>query len=123
MSLKTKFTYGAKDYVFRRPILGNSDNIAFQRVSRRTRGGDLIVYRDNDWPKTETLNLTFDFDTDAEMKRMLAMIRETAGFFIYYRDHENRLWFGLIQNPDTKASQVGRFSYTINIVFEGDQVQ
>lgn len=122
MSLKTKFTFGTREYEFRRPILGNTDELSFQRVDRRTRGGDLIIFRDADWPKTETLGLTFDFDTDAEMKRMLNFLRETAGFFIYYRDHENRLWYGLVQNPNAKASQPGRSSYQITIVFEGDQV-
>lgn len=122
MSLKTRFTFNTRNYDFRRPILGNGNDISFQRISRRTRGGDLIIFRDSDWPKTETLTLTFDFDTDAEMKRMLVMLRETAGFFIYYRDHENRLWFGLIQNPDATAEQPGRNTYRITIVFEGDQV-
>lgn len=121
MSLKTKFTFGPRDYEFRRPILGNGNALMFTRINRRTRGGDLIIFRDNEWPKTETLNLTFDFDTDAEMKRMLNMLRITAGEFIYYRDHENRLWYGIIQNPEAEAQQSGRNSYTITIVFEGDQ--
>ncbi len=121
MSLQTTFTFGTRDYAFRRPVLGNSNDLAFQRINRRTRGGDLIIFRDADWPKTETLNLTFDFDTDAEMKRFLGMVRETAGQFIYYRDHENRLWYGVIQNPDTKATQTGRNSYVISVTFEGDQ--
>jgi len=121
MSLQTVFTFGSRNYSFRRPILGNGNDIAFQRINRRTRGGDLIIFRDNEWPKTETLTLTFDFDSDAEMKRFLNMLRETAGNFIYYRDHENRLWFGLIQNPDSKATQEGRNTYKISIIFEGDQ--
>lgn len=121
MSLTTRFTYGTKNYDFRRPILGNRNDIAFQRINRRTRGGDLIIYRDTEWPKTETLNLTFDFDRDEVMKAFLVMLRETAGNFIYYRDHENRLWYGLIQNPDAKATQEGRSTYKISIIFEGDQ--
>lgn len=122
MSLKTTFTFGSRTYVFRRPVLGNGNELSFTRINRRTRGGDLIIFRDADWPKTETLSMTFDFDTDAEMKAMLNMIRETAGYFINYRDHENRLWFGVIQNPDTQAEQTGRNSYRISLVFEGDQV-
>ena len=121
MSLQTTFTFGSRNYSFRRPILGNANDIAFQRINRRTRGGDLIIARDPEWPKTETLVLTFDFDTDAEMKRFLNMLRETAGWFIYYRDHENRLWYGVIQNPDSKATQEGRNTYKISITFEGDQ--
>lgn len=122
MSQVVTFTYNGVDYKFRRPIMGNKDDISFQRVNRKTRGGDLILFRDNMWPKTEVLDLTFDFDTDVEGHRLLQFIRATTGVNIHYRDHENRLWYGVIQNPDTELVAAGRFTYKIHILLEADQV-
>ena len=122
MSQIVTFTHNGRDYMFRRPIMGNKDDISFQRVNRKTRGGDLILFRAEQWPKTEVLDLTFDFDTDVEGHRLLQFIRLTTGVNINYRDHENRLWFGVIQNPDTELIAAGRFTFTIQVLFEGDQV-
>lgn len=120
MSQIVTFSHDGKNYMFRRPRIGNKDDISFQRVNRKTRGGDLILFRDDQWPKTEVLDLTFDFDTDVEGHRLLQFIRATTGTNIYYRDHENRLWYGVIQNPDTELVAQGRFTFTIHILFEGD---
>lgn len=122
MSQVTFTDQDSRNYNFRRPLLGNSDSIAFQRINRRTRGGDIIIFRDNEWPKTEVLNLTFDFTTDDEAQAMMNMLRYTAGWFIHYRDHENRLWFGIVQNPDTEVSQTGINHFMVEVRFEGDQV-
>lgn len=120
MSQIVTFTHEGKDFLFRRPRLGNKDDISFQRVNRKTRGGDLILFRDEQWPKTEVLDLTFDFDTDVEGHRLLQFIRATTGTNVYYRDHENRLWYGVIQNPDTELVAQGRFTFAVQILFEGD---
>lgn len=120
--MTVQFTLNGVNYDFRRPSLGNTDELNFQRVNRRTRGGDLTLFRDPDWPKTEVLSLTFDFAEESEARRMLNFIRLALGIELNYRDHENRLWFGVIQNPDTVATQEGRSTYKINVLFEGDLV-
>lgn len=117
-----RFIYNGTNYDFRRPAMGNLDELSFQRVNRNSRGGDLILFRDPDWPKTEVLNLTFDFAEESEGRRLLNFVKETTGKEIQYRDHENRLWAGFIQNPDATLVQDGRATYTLNILFEGDQV-
>lgn len=122
MSQTVRFTYQGVNYDFRRPIIGNTDELSFQRVNRRTRGGDLVLFRDPDWPKTEVLSLTFDFDTDAEAHRLLNFIKASIGTNMTYRDHENRVWSGVIQNPDAEIVQIGRFSFRLTVLFEGDQV-
>lgn len=119
---KVTFTVGTRNYDFRRPIFGNSDQISFQRVNRRSRGGDLIIFRDAEWPKTEQLHLTFDFQEESDYRRMIDLVVATVGKIIRYRDHENRLWEGVIANPEVEASQVSKNSWVIPIVFEGDLV-
>lgn len=117
------FTYNNTYFTFRNPSIGNSDEISFQRINRRSRGGDLILFRDQDWPKTEVLHLTFNFSQEDEARRLINLIRATIGKFINYRDHENRLWSGIIQNPDAELVQVGKNTYQIQINFEGDQIE
>lgn len=116
------FTYLSKDYIFRNPELGNVDSLEFQRVNRVSRGGDRIVFRDNDWPTTETQNITFNFAEESDYRKLLNFIQLTVGQLCHYRDHENKLWYGFIQNPETAGSQTGRHSWVVSIVFEGDLV-
>lgn len=122
MSAPVQFTVGNRTLNFRPPTLGNKDEISFQRINRQTRGGDLILFRDNQWPKTERLHLTFDFDTNARGLRLLQFIRDYIGLEMNYRDHENRLWVGIIANPETELVQTARHSFHIEVIFEGDQV-
>lgn len=122
MVATVKFVYKTIEYEFRRPTLGNSDELSFQRINRRSRGGDLIIFRDDEWPKTETLNLRFVFFKEKELQDFKAFMDICLGDIVEYTDHEDTVWSGLIQNPDAEAAQTGRYSYEITIVFEGDQV-
>lgn len=116
------FTYKGKEYKYRRPDLGNIDEISFQRVNRRSRGGDIIIFRDDDWPKTETLNLNFTFVNEKDGIDLLQFIKLSLGDLVTYKDHENRVWEGVIQNPTAELIQTGPSIWTLNMVFEGGQV-
>lgn len=118
--LKVKFTFGNQTWFFRRPQIGNQDELAFTRISRKTRGGDLIIFRDPEWPKTETQVITFDFNTEAELRQMQTMMKQTIGEIITYTDHENKNWVGFIANPDADGVQSGINHYVITLRFEGD---
>lgn len=112
------FTYNGRSNQFRNPIIGNTDELSFQRVSRTSRGGDIIIFRDSEWPKTEVFNLTFDFDRDFDYQRLLNFIRESIGQIIQYTDHENNTWSGVIQNPEVAGQQSGLNNYQVNVLFE-----
>ena len=43
----------------RSPEFGNKDRLQFNRISRESRGGTLVVFADPMWPKVETQVLTF----------------------------------------------------------------
>ncbi len=118
--LKVAFQSAQYTWEFRRPQLGNQDEISFQRISRKTRGGDLIIFREAEWPKTEVQIIQFDFNTEAELQKMKGMIRQTLGTIMFYTDHENKRWVGFIQSPDAEAVQSGINHYTITLKFEGD---
>lgn len=118
--LKVTFAQGNYTWQFRRPQLGNQDEVSFQRISRKSRGGDIIIFRDAEWPKTEVQIIQFDFNTEAELRKMRDMIRQTLGTILTYTDHENKQWSGFIQNPDAESVQSGINHFTITLKFEGD---
>lgn len=120
--MSVSFNVAGLIYVFQNPEMGNTDELSFQRVTNKTRGGDLIIFRDPDWPKTEVLGLQFNFCLEADYRRMMNMIKASIGLLIHYTDHENRTWYGVIQNPDTEGAQTGRQSWEIELKFEGDMV-
>ena len=115
-----QFSLDSRDYQFRQPDLGNSNKLAFQRVNSRSRGGDIILFRDGDWPKTETQSLTFTFTCSPDADRFKYFLRLTLGRFLTYQDHEGQLWFGTITTPDAQMVQTGKNSWAITIEFEGD---
>ncbi len=116
------FTYKDRNYVFRNPEMGNVDEINFQRINRNSRGGDLIIFRDDNWPKTELQNITFNFGCQADLDRMFSLIKDSFGDILTYRDHENKVWQGIIQNPETTGVQAARNDWTINLIFQGNLV-
>ncbi len=120
--MNISFIYQGTTHLFRRPNLGNTNDIAFQRINRRTRGGDITIFRDTDWPKTETLALKFTLTKEADLRRFLNFIQLTIGQIIQYVDHNGDTWQGVIQNPDAEGVQTGRSTYEIGIIFEGDKV-
>ena len=120
--MNVSFIYQGTTHLFRRPNLGNGDEINFQRINRRSRGGDINIFRDTEWPKTEVQHLTFTFTSEAEARRMLNFVSFTLGQIIQYIDHEGVTWEGIIQNPTTELTQTGRSTFEISLLFEGDQV-
>ena len=63
--------------VLRAPEFGNKDRLQFNRISRETRGGTLIVYADPMWPKTQTLVLTFSALKPAQAEALWSSWRIT----------------------------------------------
>ncbi len=116
------FIHRDRTYLFRNPEFGNTNELSFQRVNRSSRGGDLILFSDADWPKTEALSLTFSFAEEVDMRRFIELLKVSVGEQIAYIDHEATMWNGVFQTPEAVASQVGRNSYEITVIYEGDQV-
>jgi hypothetical protein len=54
-------TYGPRTVTLRDPEFGNGLKVETARLSQRTRGGDLILFRDPAWPVTKTTTLV-DFE-------------------------------------------------------------
>jgi hypothetical protein len=89
----------------RNPEFGNQDKYEQNRIYRRTRGGNLIQYRDPIWPTTETISYSFKYLTNNEAHGLLNFIDKTLGLMILLQDYDDQWWQGLIINPEKEISQ------------------
>jgi hypothetical protein len=108
--------------VLRAPEFGNKDRLQFNRISRETRGGTLIVYADPMWPKTQTLVLTFSALKPAQAEALMEFMENHLGLEIGLWDWEGRQWTGIITNPNDPVVQDSKYSYTGSLEFEGQLV-
>jgi hypothetical protein len=104
----------------RNPELGNKDRLQFNRISRETRGGTLIVYADSIWPKIQVQVLTFTGLSKEQAAGLLTFMSVHLGREIGFVDWEHRLWRGVITNPNDAVVQDGRgCMYSASLEFEG----
>lgn len=106
--------------VIRAPNLGNKDKLVFNRISRETRGGTLVVFADPIWPKIQTLSLTFSGLTLTEADALLAFVDAHLGQEIGLLDWEHRYWKGVIMTPEDPIVQDTRDTYSASFEFEGE---
>ena len=85
----------------RTPNFGDRDRNKYNRINRESRGGSLVVFRDPKWPKQRTLLLDFSGILDSEVDNILSFFQNTLGLPIGFRDWQNRVWRGIITNPNS----------------------
>lgn len=104
-------TKGSLSISLRNPELGNTESLDIRRINRKTRGGDLRVYRDPQWPKCRTLQVKFQYLSQVDLDRLLDFFHRTTGEIVTYVDYEGRTWSGIITTPTDEVSQQGRCNF------------
>lgn len=104
----------------RAPNLGNRDRLTFDRIQRETRGGTLIIYADPQWPKIQTLVLTFSVLKRTEALELLRFMKDHLGVKIGLIDWEQRYWEGVIVTPEEPIVADHHDSYSASFSFEGE---
>lgn len=117
-----QMVFGATTLVLRNPDFGNEEQMAYQRINRRSRGGDLIVYADPNWPKPKTQKYTISNLSETQKEEFISFVDLSLGGLITLTDHHNRQWTGFIATPDLEITHVGICNYSISFEFEGDLV-
>lgn len=102
------------------PEFGNRDRRHFQRIKRDLRGGGFNLFADSSWPRQTLLLMTFARVKTEEKEGVLTFLSDTLGQEIEFRDWENRVWRGVIRNPDAPAIQNRHYGFDISIEFEGE---
>jgi hypothetical protein len=104
-------------FAVRKPNFGNVHRLTMDRINRETRGGNLRIFADPKWPKTETLLLTFSTLTSTEAQELLTFMEDHLGEDILLIDWEDRPWRGVLvaNNP---VVQDTRDTFTASFEFE-----
>jgi len=113
-------TYGTNTLRLPSPDFDNVHVLDYDKLNQRTRGGDLIVFRDPAWPKNEIYRLKFSGMDQGKVNKLLLFIKSTLGKIIQYQDHEGNIVNGLIITPAGDVSQPGRdhFSAAFDLLIE-----
>jgi len=111
------------ELILRNPNLGNIDRLSMQRINRESRGGTLIVFADPIWPKVQTMLLSFSGLSQQQGQDLMTFMETHIGEEIRVIDWEDRLWRGVIVNPQDPVVQDGPgCRYTASYEFEGEKV-
>lgn len=111
-------SYDGTNLVLRNPTIGNTESLQYQRINRTSRGGTHLVFADPSWPKQKVLRL--QVDAIKNKTELTDFLNDSLGQQIQLLDHENRTWQGIITNPDTAITQIGREVYSVTLDFEGE---
>lgn len=117
-----RFQYQEIDFQLKSPEFGDTDTLEFTRINRRTRGNEIIVYRDTMWPSAQTLNMTFTLLDDVTKEKIFNLINRSIGKNIDFWDHEGFHWRGFITNPDMSVSDDSKNRKTVQLLFQGEKV-
>lgn len=109
--------------VLRNPEIGDLQRINGEGIVRRTRGGDLKVYRDNNWPQGQVNVYEFTRLTSAQKSSLLSFLEDYAGLEIGIEDHHEQNWTGIIiSNPTEIINVRGNCSIDASFEFLGEKV-
>lgn len=105
VTLPATMSFGGKTLTFKNIQYDNKDTVEHTRINRRSRGNNLIVYRDPRWPKTETLNFKV-YNMCAKLADdLLLFLGNSLAQPVEYVDYEGVKWTGFITNPELEVSQ------------------
>lgn len=113
-------TFGSLSVQLRNPDFGDKESVEVRRVSRKTRGGDIILYRDPAWPKYVTYEWKWSFLFERDLQNLLHFMRQSLGQVISVTDYEGRVMSAIITTPAGEVSQEGVEDYRASLSFQMD---
>lgn len=113
---------GASSIVLRNPNFGNSESLDVDRALNRSRGGTPNIYRDPNWPESTTINIQIAVMKESEAKELLDFLLDCLGQLITYTDYENRVWEGIVTNPNEAIIENRPDIWSANIELIGNPV-
>lgn len=116
------FTFGSYSFSVHQPDFNNSESLEFSRVKRTSRAGDLIIFRDNKWPQSQILKLTFSWLKESEKEKFRTLVQISLGQLITYVDHFGQTWSCIITNPQTDIIQTGRKQWQVHMELQGSKL-
>ncbi len=112
-------TFGTETITLRSPDFGNTDSRELRRISRKTRGLDMIVYRDPVWPKTNIQTYNFSYIKRDELMKLIGFLDRSLGKNVTLVDYMEHEWTGVIITPSTAIAEAARNNFTVQLQFQG----
>ncbi len=100
------------------PDFGNRNRVEFQRINRRSIGGTLLIWADQQWPKNENINITIKALTESQGQEALDFIYTSIGQEIGFTDWEGNTWKAVLMNPDTAISRLRTNNIQLDLQLE-----
>src|SRR5262245_14342067 len=124
--MSVTLTGAGKTVVLPSPEFDDTLKVEHLRVNAESRAGTRIIFRDPDWPITQTLEYKFTDLSQYLAWNMLDFIQATLGINITLVDYTGKTWIGIILNPDAAIEQYSpNFNdfncggFSIELKFEG----
>ncbi len=119
-TLSYPYTSPTITLMLRSPEFGNQDSLAFDRISRKTMGNEIVIYADPRWPKQQTLQVTVLALTDVQVRDLLILFKDSLGKDIRFEDWEGRTWKGIITTPEADVTRASNCRNSVSFSFEGE---
>lgn len=101
------------------PDFNDTNTYTQTRVQRTPRlSSDLIVFKEDFWPQSQSINITFSYLTELQIYQLKQLIKVTIGKIINIIDQYSLSWQAIITNPEAEISQADRAGYSITINLE-----
>lgn len=111
--------YGTITITLRNAEFGNVERIEQNKIIRRSRGNDLIVYRDTMWPQWDTLVMTIMNLNDTQREQLLYLMNLSLGQIVEIFDHENVGFHAFCTSPAAQLSEQMQSRHMIQLEFQG----
>lgn len=92
--------------VLRNPQFGNKVSYNPNRINRKSRGGQVQVYRDSKWPQFTLLTMDITTLNQTQIDAFKSFLVATLGLVVGIIDHDGFQWSGIITTPDTTITQL-----------------
>ena len=101
-------TYDSTSIELPSPQLGNKDITTIEKINKRTRGGDTILFSDPDWPHQKEVKYDFDTLTLEQVTLLRNFVSSTLGLTVEFTDFEGNSFWGVINSPNFEIIQNSR---------------
>ena len=113
------YSLESNSLTLKNPEYGDTEQIVKKKTVNDTRGLVAKVFRRDIWPAYRKLVYEFKGMCEDRVQPILDFVKQTQGLEIELLDYNDRIWKGVISNPDLKIRQDHNDNYHTTIEFEG----
>ncbi|NJL72804.1 MAG: hypothetical protein HC888_15210, partial [Candidatus Competibacteraceae bacterium] len=111
-------TLGMTTLVLPKPEMQDLQRYEWDRVVRTSRGGELQVYIDPDWPKNKVFAISWNNLSAAKKTALQQFLIDSLGQLVTYVDYEGNSHMVLIRNPMSDFTQLNRCRWSVRLELE-----